>query len=381
MENIKKYNISFNGEFTEKNLEKEFFLYDMNRYIKVIGPIVLIFGIIYMLFIISDFLDIQKHNAFLEIFIIRLIFLIVSFIFCFSIKKAKNQIHIVYWITGYEMFAIMGFLLILLFYETLTYLVFFSVMSMILAIYIIPNKLFYSQILSICLSLCFFVFIIRNIEGMEISIGLNMVAYTCIVLIYCNIGAYLTNSYKRKQYVDSKELFRISITDPLTGIYNRGKFNKELYELINNCKRSGTPLSLAMFDIDNFKRVNDTYGHLMGDCILKGITSTVQKGIREIDIFARWGGEEFVILLPNTNIEQAYEIVEKTRVCIQQNVYSNIENITCSFGVVELRDDDDEDSLIKRVDKLLYDAKASGKNIVVSDVNFNNRNNNRVYFL
>lgn len=253
-------------------------------------------------------------------------------------------------------------------YDSLSLLAFIGVMVMTLAVYITPNKLIYTQALTVFLSLSFFIFFAKCIEGIDSSIFLKLVAYNFIILIYCNIGAYLTNYYKRKQFIDSKELLRVSITDPLTGIYNRVKFNEELQRWIEFCNRYEHPLSLVMFDIDDFKKVNDNYGHMTGDCVIKDLALIIEKQIRNTDIFARWGGEEFVILLPNTNIHQAKEMMERIRVCVQNNKYNDIEHITCSFGVAALRKNENAESLLQRADKLLYEAKDCGKNRVVCDI-------------
>jgi diguanylate cyclase (GGDEF)-like protein len=367
VENIRKHDISFLGEFVDKALEEEFFDYDMKRYAKFIGPVSLIFGAIYMMFLISDYFAIKNPFSFMVILIVRTLFIVMSVVIYLAVKKINDYTKLAYLITVYEVLAIIGFLVIIEHYKSLTLLLFFSVMAITLAIYIIPNKLIYSQIISVLLSLTFFIFYAKHIEGIEASVFLKMVAYNFIIIIYCNIGAYLTNYYKRKQFIDSRELLRVSITDSLTGIYNRAKFNDEINQWIDYCNRYETPLSLVMLDIDNFKRVNDCYGHLIGDSVIQNIASTIKKAIRNADIFARWGGEEFAILLPNTDIHQTMEMMERVRICIQNSKYNKVENITCSFGLVTLRKNENAESLLQRVDKLLYIAKDAGKNAVVGE--------------
>ncbi|MGE4284588.1 MAG: GGDEF domain-containing protein [Clostridia bacterium] len=367
MENIRKHHISFFGEFVDKGFEREFFNYDMRRYAKVIGPVILIFGVIYMMFFIADYFTIENSFSFMIILIIRALFLVVSVIVYLAVKKTNNYTNLVYLITAYEILAIIGFLVIIDHYESLTLLSFFSIIVMTLAVYIIPNKLTYAQIISAVLSLSFFIFHAKHIEGMETSVFFKMVAYNLIIIIYCNTGAYLTNFYKRKQFVDSRELLRVSITDPLTGIYNRTKFNDELSRWIDYCNKYENPLCLGIFDIDDFKRVNDNYGHLIGDSVIQNIAATIKKAIRNTDVFARWGGEEFVIFLPNTDIHQAMEMMERMRICIQNNKYDKVENITCSFGLAALRENENAESLLQRADKLLYDAKNCGKNAIVCE--------------
>jgi diguanylate cyclase (GGDEF)-like protein len=201
-------------------------------------------------------------------------------------------------------------------------------------------------------------------QNIETGMLLKLIEYSLIFIIFGNIEAYLTNYYRRKQFADSMELVRLSITDSLTGIYNRTKFDQELNLWIDNCNRNGNSLSLIMLDIDDFKKVNDNYGHLIGDKVLQNITSMIKNAIRATDIFARWGGEEFVVLLPNTGIRQALEITERVRICIRENKAEGVENVTCSFGLVSLEKNENAESLLKRADKFLYKAKEQGKNTV-----------------
>lgn len=364
MKGMDKYDISLSGEFVDKTLEREFFCYYMKYDSKFIGPVALIFGTIYMLFAISDYFTVGNHSSFIIILVIRVLLLIVSVIIYFSLKKIKDYSNLSYLITAYEIWAIISFMIIIYQYGSIGFIAFFSVMAITLALYITPNRLINAQVISILFNLSFFVLFAKHIENIENGMILKIIAYNLIFIVLGNISAYLTNFYRRKQFADSKELLKLSITDSLTGIYNRAKFDQELNRWIDYCNRYDNPLSLALLDIDDFKRINDSYGHITGDSVLQDITSIINKAIRSTDIFARWGGEEFVILLPNTNINQAKEMTERLRICIQKNKYNKVENVTCSFGLVSLQKNEDSESLLKRVDRLLYDAKKRGKNNV-----------------
>jgi diguanylate cyclase (GGDEF) domain len=361
----KKYAITCFGKFQDKQLEQEFINYDMKRNAKAIGSCVLLFGIMYLLFLIADVFAIQNPVSLMIVTGIRVLFLIVSILTFVLLKNIKQMKNISYIISAYELFALLGFILITAQYQTVTLLLFSSVMLMTLAVFITPNKLVFSQLITVLLSLVFFLFQANHIEGIDSSLYFKIVSYDIIFILYCNIGAYFTNFYKRKQFTDSKELLKMSVTDSLTGIYNRTKFNDELNTWITSSKKHATPLSLVMLDIDDFKRVNDLYGHLVGDVILKNLTAMIKNSIRSTDIFARWGGEEFTILLPNTDLQRAMEIMEQMRIQIQDNNFYKAQNVTCSFGLVSLEENETAESLLQRVDQLLYDAKNCGKNIVV----------------
>ncbi|WP_458701177.1 diguanylate cyclase [Sulfurospirillum sp. 1307] len=146
--------------------------------------------------------------------------------------------------------------------------------------------------------------------------------------------------------------------DNLTGIYNREKFNL----IFNNLKEK---VSFIMFDIDHFKKVNDTYGHDIGDKVLKELCKCVSKELRSRDIFVRWGGEEFIIMIPFLGEKKAFNIAQRIRMRVEKLDIKGLPKITISLGVTNLLDKKDKDDAIKRVDKALYEAKESGRNRVV----------------
>ncbi len=180
----------------------------------------------------------------------------------------------------------------------------------------------------------------------------------------------ITESVKiKKALQEDREKFEIlATTDMLTKIFNRFKFNQIADMEMDKVKRYGNPLSLIMFDIDHFKMVNDDYGHQVGDYVLKELSKIVQKSIRNFDILARWGGEEFVILSPETHLDDAYILADRIRVTIFEHQFKYVKNITCSFGVTEFKDGDSLDLLTKRADIALYRAKELGRNRVEKEI-------------
>lgn len=165
----------------------------------------------------------------------------------------------------------------------------------------------------------------------------------------------------------NKKFERMAYYDHLTDIYNRRYFFEIATSTISLAKRDQKPLSISMIDIDNFKSINDTYGHNVGDEVIKSLTKEVSLCIRESDIFARFGGEEFILLLSSTDVNSATTISEKIRVAIENiQVNKNI-SFTISMGIAEFNFSNDQlHDVIKRADEKLYEAKTSGKNKVVS---------------
>ncbi|MDX6591396.1 MAG: hypothetical protein QOJ13_592 [Gaiellales bacterium] len=163
-----------------------------------------------------------------------------------------------------------------------------------------------------------------------------------------------------------------AITDPLTGLANRRQFFDTLEREFERAQRFGTPLSLIMLDIDNFKQMNDVRGHLAGDAVLHGTAGTIEGLIREIDLAARYGGEEFGVLLPQTNLEGAKNLAERLREAVSLRVVmfgeDQINGVTASFGVASgPRTNADHLDLVARADAALYRAKRAGKNRVEVD--------------
>lgn len=186
-----------------------------------------------------------------------------------------------------------------------------------------------------------------------------------------NSNAYVV-SFKdiTEQYRKHRELETQASHDALTGIYYRAKFDEALERELHLAKRYRNDLCLIMFDIDHFKQINDTFGHDAGDRVLQSLTALVGEHIRDVDIFARWGGEEFMIIT-RTSLDQAIVLAQKLRRLCEQSRFETIERLTCSFGVVSHHKHEEKDELLKRLDALLYRAKEDGRNRVVSETQNN----------
>jgi len=162
------------------------------------------------------------------------------------------------------------------------------------------------------------------------------------------------------------ELLHLACIDPLTSIPNRRKFNEVLNYELQRDSRYQKGLSLVLCDLDHFKRINDKHGHNIGDEALKEFTQLILENIRKTDIFARWGGEEFALLLPETELDTAVEMAEKLRQAIEQYEFPTIGKFTASFGVTQYMEGDDEIKFVNRADNALYKAKENGRNKVES---------------
>ncbi len=162
-----------------------------------------------------------------------------------------------------------------------------------------------------------------------------------------------------------KRLEKLATKDALTGIYNRHKINEELEKFIAVNRRYNTPFSLIMIDIDHFKDVNDEFGHDVGDTVLKELSSLISEHIRKNDIFGRWGGEEFLLILPNISKKSTIIMVKKIKDVVQEHSFISIKELTISLGVTQYKSKESQAQLLKRVDNALYAAKEGGRNLLV----------------
>lgn len=173
------------------------------------------------------------------------------------------------------------------------------------------------------------------------------------------------------------EVLQHATLDALTGLNNRRQFETRLKQEVATAKRQHKPLCAMMIDVDFFKKVNDTYGHVVGDSVLKNISSIIRAELREYDIASRYGGEEFSILLPYTKIEEAFAVAQRLRHAVEKNSINIHQeqgesrsedlkiNVTISIGVYEFKNSDSPESLYQKADKALYEAKTHGRNKVV----------------
>jgi diguanylate cyclase (GGDEF)-like protein len=161
----------------------------------------------------------------------------------------------------------------------------------------------------------------------------------------------------------NSELETISKTDRLTGVSNRMHLDNVLASELSRSKRYDNRLSLIMLDIDHFKKINDTYGHQVGDKVLIQLSEILKINTRDTDTVGRWGGEEFMIVCPEISQDQAFVIAEKILTILNQSKICDI-SVTASFGISQLRDEDSVEQLVKRADENLYKAKHSGRNCI-----------------
>jgi diguanylate cyclase (GGDEF)-like protein len=166
----------------------------------------------------------------------------------------------------------------------------------------------------------------------------------------------------RKLDLAYKEVERLSVTDPLTGLLNRLHLDAALDQELARCERQQRCFSLILLDIDKFKNVNDRFGHLVGDSVLVEVARVLTNNMRRIDLLARWGGEEFLVVCTDTNAEEAAVVAEKLRAAMAANDIAVAGAQTASFGVTSYQPNDTIKVMMGRADAALYKAKEAGRN-------------------
>lgn len=185
---------------------------------------------------------------------------------------------------------------------------------------------------------------------------------------YNESGTIIGYTAIRQDITDKKRIEELSIRDPLTGLYNRLKLDELFAMHLSLAARHKNSFSIIMLDIDKFKLVNDTYGHQVGDSLLKEIAMLLRENVRFEDALGRWGGEEFLILLPYTTLDAALRLAELLRERTQKFLFSVVGTKTISLGVATFNKNDDEKSMISRADEALYRAKENGRNRVEVEI-------------
>jgi diguanylate cyclase (GGDEF)-like protein len=191
-------------------------------------------------------------------------------------------------------------------------------------------------------------------------------------IIARTIGIAINNT------LDMERLKKEAAFDRLTNAYSRREFDRIIEHSIANSQRHKRSLSIIMLDLDHFKNVNDVYGHLVGDTVLREVSKKLHESIRKGDYLARYGGEEFIVILPETKILRAMELAERLRKAIEDHRIAispeKVLKITASFGVASLKSTSDKESLLHEADEMMYRAKEHGRNIVMPGVKLYNTN-------
>lgn len=356
------------GMFLDKPLELQFQVSYLTRSKKSLRNTALIMGIFFFSFLIYDFSANKSFPLLFVLFLCRLTVLVLSLLIYFKTDHFLKSFAFLR-ITLYELIIVVFFFIIAFSYENPHFLIQALALNVaVLVIFmVVPNSLPYKVFVSSFSLISFLTLALIRYHPSFLE-TISVFVYLQLTIIFGSISTYSLGKYKRLDFANKQYFIELSKIDPLTNIYNRQKFNESLRNEIDLARRYKNTFSLIMFDIDHFKAINDKNGHIFGDKVLINIANLIKESIREVDVFARWGGEEFIILLPQTDCSKASSLAERLRYLVYKEHLKNNLNLTCSFGVTSFSIGDDEDLIMNRVDMALYKAKNDGRNMVITAV-------------
>ena len=354
------------GTFADKALEADFLEHERENILRYMRPLVLASGLLFFFFAVPDYFLNPSPEVFRVILAVRTLFLMLVLLFFLALGSRQVQLKLHNWVSIYALIVTVAYLVIYYYYETtVAYSPFFvqsfAVIVFILIFFSIDSHWVHMLVISTLLAAGFIVISVLRDEDIS-STGLaGVIVYIMLVIIISSLAALRINIYKRLQFIDRRKLKELSEKDALTGIYNRGKFDQELSRAINMAERYEYIFSLIMIDLDNLKTVNDQMGHQAGDKILKEFAGLVRSQLRASDLFARWGGDEFIVLLPYTDSEQAIAMAERISNTVESYNSAVVDKMSCSFGIAVYKENDDPNTIVQRADNMLYEAKSKKK--------------------
>lgn len=346
------------------SIRTAFFDYKLETSKKYIRNIIVIIALVNVLLLIPDMVLLDSPSKVLCV-IMRGAFSLILLLVFFQFKNIKTFKLYSTVTTACELAAIAIFLGVLNLYDQPSFLIqTLGLITIILIVFLVPNRWWLMVTVNVVAAIGYFLyfnFLIGLVEPMGFFAGIT---YVLLMLLICAVFARNTEKHQFMEFKAKKELEHLSTIDYLTKTVSRLKLEEEAERWIKFCQRQKLPLSLIFFDIDNLKRINDTYDHATGDSVLISLAKLIRKQLRHSDILARWGGDEFVVLFPNVALDNAIILTERIRESIEENTFVNNINVTCSFGIVTMKDNSSFEKLVLEADHLMYTGKKQGKNHV-----------------
>jgi len=377
-----RYIIGIFCEFKNRKVESDFMEYEKTTSLNLVRILILVMGFSFALFAVSDYYYYGKEREFFISLSLRCAALIITVVSSFLADKFKRYSRALFMITLTEL-AVFVIYLFSLYASVIfkyrqqpgapAFTYFMSTLILILAVFLIPNRWKNCLLAGFFITICYLIFcsvFMGHIDSLSLH---QQGLYLGICLVSCAVFIYGRENSERKHFATEQLLEYMTITDWLTGIYNRRRFEYILGLWIKN--RRHDPFCLVFFDIDHFKNVNDTFGHKAGDEVLVRIADIVSSRIRDDDIFARWGGEEFVVLFRGVSIDMGRELAERLRKAVENNPCGEAGKVTISLGVVQYhrstdsKDDEGPEDFVMRADEKMYEAKNAGRNRVIAENN------------
>lgn len=344
---------------------KEFDDYLLGVSYNLVRLIIALVGLFNIVLIIADYMNIDNVSGRMTAVVLRSTFVAAVIVLLIWVKRIKPFKLLALVVTLYELAAVALFLYVFSVYSTPDFLIqLLGLIIIVLVIFIVPNLWCNMIGVSLALSAGFFTFAYFSPASTSPQHFFIAAVYVLLEILICAGFALYYRRFKQGEFLARKELLRIYSTDPLTKVGNRVMLRSEAKRWMEFCSRHGLDLSLVLIDIDDMKKINDEYGHLVGDIILYETAQIMSSQMRINDVCVRWGGDEFVLLLPNTDANQARKLSERIQnAFLNQDIAENL-RITCSFGIASMHKGDSLDLLVQQADSSMYASKKQGKNAI-----------------
>lgn len=345
-----------------RNERAAYFNHKISFYRKPTSLLVLLAGLVNLLMLIPDLTQIENESVRISIIVIRAMYSIILFVISYKLISVKSFKPFSIIVTICEVIGTSIFLFVFCQYSRPDFLIqSMGLITLFLVVFLIPNRWVNMLLVTLFSAVSFFVCALVFVKSVDKMDYIASLVYVSIALLLCSIAAKNSEKHQFSEFMAKKELERISTTDFLTKTANRYKMKQEAEKWIAFCRRQGMPLSIVFADINDMKGINDLHGHAVGDFVLKSFVKLIQNHLRASDTLARWGGDEFVFLLPNTSFENAFNLTSRIEKSINEFAFFEGSNISCSFGVIEMKDDSDFISMVNEADKLMYASKKKDK--------------------
>lgn len=314
--------------------------------------------------LVPDLTNINGENAVLLI-AARVVYSAAVFSSLIWIGKIKNMRMRSIVVTIYEVAALFVFLFVFRLYPHADYFVqMLGVMAIIMIAFVVPNVWSLAVGVTVVSAAAFLYVAKMQLSTLADNHFYAGLVYLAFEIIVGAVFAMLFRRYQYREFVAKTELERIYSTDPLTKIGNRVKLEEEAQIWLTSCEQENLPLSMVLLDVDNLKYINDSHGHLVGDTVLYEIAQILRNNLRESDVCVRWGGDEFVLLLPCVGADKAHELATRIKEAVTSYEFSARIDISCSFGITQMLRGQSLEQLISQADKSMYLAKEHGKNTI-----------------
>jgi diguanylate cyclase (GGDEF)-like protein len=327
------------------------------RYVSVV---LAVFNLILLL---PDWMMIESLPTRILITVIRVLLSAGMIWFMSVLGRFRNFIIYSRVLSVIEAFGVSVFLFVLLNYPEPDFMIqSMGMIVIILVLFMFPNRWFYMVTVSFLSAAVFLLVASYRITDLTIPTYAAGTVYIIITGILCAFWARSVEEYRLRHYLSLEALRSISTTDSLTQTYNRVRLEHDGEKLIRQSRAHDKPLSLVFIDLDDLKAINDNYGHIVGDKVLIETAARIRMHLGPHDIVCRWGGDEFVVVLPGADRISAIRTVERIRDSLTGEPFVNGIMTSCSFGVAVLKEDSTLRSMIYLADQQMYRAKRKGKN-------------------